>query len=50
MVKISKETNCEIYLEPGEAVVLDAGILVGEIIDTFKPNNNFLIIPIMCII
>ena len=39
--KISKETNCEIYLEPGEAVVLDAGVLVGEIIDTFKPNNNF---------
>jgi len=26
-------TGCEIYLEPGEAVALDAGILVGEILD-----------------
>jgi len=25
----------EVYLEPGEAVALDAGILVGEILDTF---------------
>ena len=40
--KISQETNCQIYLEPGEAVVLDSGVLVGEIIDSFKPNNNFL--------
>ncbi len=29
------ETGLEIYLEPGEAVALDAGILVGEILDTF---------------
>lgn len=26
----------EVYLEPGEAVALDAGILVGEILDTFE--------------
>ncbi|MCZ0813905.1 MAG: carboxynorspermidine decarboxylase [Pseudomonadota bacterium] len=26
----------ELYLEPGEAVALDAGILVGEILDTFE--------------
>ena len=38
--KIEAETNCQIYIEPGEAVVLDSGILVGEIVDFFKPNNN----------
>jgi carboxynorspermidine decarboxylase len=26
-------TACDVYLEPGEAVALDAGILVGEILD-----------------
>ena len=38
--KISVETNCQIYIEPGEAVVLDSGVLIGEIIDFFKPNNR----------
>ena len=38
--KISDETNCQIYIEPGEAVVLDSGILIGEIVDFFKPTNN----------
>ena len=28
------ETGCELYLEPGEAVALDAGILVGTVLDT----------------
>ena len=28
------DTGAEIYLEPGEAVALDAGILVGTILDT----------------
>ena len=28
-----EDTGCEIYLEPGEAVALDAGILVGTILD-----------------
>ena len=37
--KVSNETNCQIYIEPGEAVVLDSGILVGEILDFFKPSN-----------
>jgi carboxynorspermidine decarboxylase len=32
---VRAETGCEIYLEPGEAVALDAGILVGEILDVF---------------
>jgi carboxynorspermidine decarboxylase len=31
---IKIETGCELYLEPGEAVALDAGILVGTILDT----------------
>ncbi|MCT8160696.1 carboxynorspermidine decarboxylase [Pseudoruegeria sp. SHC-113] len=30
---IRAETGLELYLEPGEAVALDAGILVGEILD-----------------
>ena len=30
---VKAETGCEIYLEPGEAVALDAGILVGTILD-----------------
>mgnify|MGYP003111541859 FL=1 len=29
-----QDTGAEIYLEPGEAVALDAGILVGTILDT----------------
>lgn len=35
---IRKETGLEIYLEPGEAVALDAGILIGEILDL--PENE----------
>ena len=31
---VKAQTACEIYLEPGEAVALDAGILVGTILDT----------------
>ncbi|MFC4292146.1 carboxynorspermidine decarboxylase [Sphingorhabdus arenilitoris] len=33
---VKEDTGCEIYLEPGEAVALDAGILVGTILDTFR--------------
>ncbi len=35
---LKAKSRCEIYLEPGEAVALDAGILVGEILDVF--NNG----------
>lgn len=35
---VRAETGLEIYLEPGEAVALDAGILVGELLDVF--NNG----------
>jgi len=32
--QVKAQTGCEIYLEPGEAVALDAGILVGTILDS----------------
>ena len=32
--RVKERTGCEIYLEPGEAVALDAGILVGTVLDT----------------
>ncbi len=31
---VKARTDCEIYLEPGEAVALDAGILIGTVLDT----------------
>ncbi len=33
---VRAETGCDIYLEPGEAIALDAGILVGELLDVFE--------------
>ncbi|MEZ5708880.1 MAG: carboxynorspermidine decarboxylase [Blastomonas sp.] len=30
---VRETTGCDVYLEPGEAVALDAGILVGELLD-----------------
>ncbi|MCF8707385.1 carboxynorspermidine decarboxylase [Rhizorhapis sp. SPR117] len=33
LTRIRQETGLALYLEPGEAVALDAGILVGEILD-----------------
>ncbi|MFK8035906.1 MAG: carboxynorspermidine decarboxylase [Hyphomicrobiales bacterium] len=36
--KLKRDTGLEIYLEPGEAVALDAGILIGEILDL--PHNG----------
>lgn len=35
LAELKAESGCEIYLEPGEAVALDCGILVGEILDIF---------------
>ncbi len=32
---VREETGCDLMIEPGEAVALDAGILVGEILDRF---------------
>lgn len=31
---VADDTGAEVYLEPGEAIALDAGILVGTILDT----------------
>ena len=31
--QVKRDTGLEVYLEPGEAVALDAGILVGELLD-----------------
>jgi carboxynorspermidine decarboxylase len=33
--QIAERHGLQVYLEPGEAIALDAGILVGEILDTF---------------
>lgn len=33
LIGLREETGLEIYLEPGEAIAFDAGILVGEVID-----------------
>ncbi len=33
LIAVKADTGCEIYLEPGEAVALDAGILVGTVLD-----------------
>ncbi len=38
LTNLKAKSGCEIYLEPGEAVALDAGILVGEILDVFENN------------
>lgn len=34
--QIAERHDVQVYLEPGEAIALDAGILVGEILDTFE--------------
>ncbi len=33
--QLAERHGVEVYLEPGEAIALDAGILVGEILDSF---------------
>lgn len=33
---VRAEAGLDIYLEPGEAIALDAGILVGELLDVFE--------------
>ncbi len=32
---VRAETGLDIYLEPGEAIALDAGIIIGELLDVF---------------
>jgi carboxyaminopropylagmatine decarboxylase len=43
---VRTETGLEIYLELGEAVALDAGILVGEVLDTFDNGMPIAILDI----
>ena len=38
--KIKIKTNCQIFLEPGEAVLFQSGVLVGEIIDYIDGNKR----------
>ena len=33
--EVRAETGLDVYLEPGEAIALDAGILIGELLDVF---------------
>jgi len=33
---VRSETGLDVYLEPGEAIALDAGILIGELLDVFE--------------
>jgi carboxynorspermidine decarboxylase len=35
LAQIAERHGLQVYIEPGEAIALDAGILVGEILDTF---------------
>jgi len=35
-----------VYLEPGEAIALNAGVLVGEVIDIFKNNKNIAVLDV----
>ena len=41
---ISEKYNVQIYLEPGEAVALNAGFLVSEVMDIGKNGMNFAIV------
>ncbi len=34
LIDLQEDTSAEVYIEPGEAVALDAGILVGTVLDT----------------
>jgi carboxynorspermidine decarboxylase len=36
LAQIAQRHGLQVYIEPGEAIALDAGILVGEILDTFE--------------
>ena len=39
LIKLKTVTNCQIILEPGEAVVFQSGVLVGEILDYIHGDN-----------
>jgi len=37
---VREATGCDVMIEPGEAVALDAGILIGEMLDLFDNGMN----------
>ena len=40
LIELKTKTNCQIILEPGEAIVFQSGILVGEILDYIHGDND----------
>jgi len=40
----TKYPHLEVYLEPGEAVALNAGVLIGEVVDIFKNGKNIAVL------
>jgi len=38
--EIAQKYDCQVYLEPGEAVALDAGILVGTVLDVMDAGKK----------
>ncbi len=44
--RLKRDTGLQFLLEPGEAVALDAGILVGEVLDTGVNNVNIAVVDI----
>ena len=40
LIELKAKTNCQIILEPGEAIVFQSGILVGEILDYIHGDND----------
>ena len=44
--EVRAETGLDLYLEPGEAVALDAGILVGEVLDTLDNGMKVAILDV----
>ncbi len=46
LAEIAAETGCRVFLEPGEAVALDAGILVGEVLDVIENDGPIAILDV----
>ncbi|MFA5586262.1 MAG: carboxynorspermidine decarboxylase [Saccharofermentanales bacterium] len=38
--QVQEESGAAVYLEPGEAVALDAGLLLAEVLDLFRPAEG----------
>ncbi len=43
---VAEETGARVFLEPGEAVALDAGILVGEVLDVMENDGPIAILDV----